>query len=209
MPPLYPISLLLAGRECLIVGGGSVACRKAADLVACGARVTVVSPELCPEIARLEGVVLIQRTFQEPDAAGKALAFAATSDAAVNRQVADAARRHGAWVNVVDTPAECDFFVPATLHRGDLAISVSTSGASPALARRLREQLEALFPERYADFVVLVGELRSEVIAQVSGPAERHAILSRLAEESTWRLFEASGPEAVRALARQLVAEAL
>jgi len=208
MPGLYPVSLLLSGRECLIVGGGSVAYRKAADLVACGAHVTVVSPEFCADIIRLEGVALVQRGFQESDAAGKTLVFAATSDAAVNRLAARAARCHGAWVNVVDTPAECDFFVPAALHRGDLTISVSTGGASPALARRIREQLEAVFPDRYADFVSLVGDLRREVIAEVCDPEDRQAILSRLAVESTWRLFESGGADAVRRLARQLVADA-
>jgi precorrin-2 dehydrogenase/sirohydrochlorin ferrochelatase len=202
---LYPINLLLAGRPCLVVGGGAVAARKVRDLLACGARVTVVSPEICSEIRDLGGVSLVQRPFREDDVARNTLVFAATSDSEVNRRVAEAARGHGALVNVVDTPEECDFFVPATLHRGDLAISVSTSGVAPALARSLRLQLEALFPERYADFVALLGELRQEVIAQVGDSAARRIILARLANEGTWSLFESDGPDALRRLARQLI----
>lgn len=208
MPQLYPINLLLSGRECLVVGGGSVACRKVKDLVACGARVTVVSAAFSEGVRGLDGAELVERPFEEGDVRGKALVIAATSDPQVNRAVALAARRSGVWVNVVDTPDECDFFVPATFRRGDLAVSISTSGASPALARRIRMQLEALFPERYAAYVALLRDLRAEVIAKVADPAARRAIFHRLADEPTWRLFHDQGPDAVRALAQQLMAEA-
>ena len=205
MSRYYPINLSLSGHEVLVVGGGEVACRKAESLVACGAHVTVVSPEFCPELARLEGVRLIQRRFEEHDVAGSTLVFAATSDPEANRLVARAARRRRVWVNVVDTPAECDFIVPASVARGDLVISVSTGSASPALASRLRQQIEELLPPSYAGYVALLGELRSEVLRRVASPERRRSILTRLAEDATWRLFAERGPDAVRHLADSLV----
>jgi precorrin-2 dehydrogenase/sirohydrochlorin ferrochelatase len=201
----YPINLSLAGSECLVVGGGKVALRKAEGLVACGALVKVVSPEFCPELTRLEGVRLLQRPFAEDDVVGATLVFATTTDPKVNQLVARAARCHRIWVNVADTPAECDFIVPATVTRGDLTISICTGSASPALSRHLRLQLEALFPKDYADYVALLAQLRSEVLRRVADPTRRRTILRRLADEPTWRLFTDEGPDAVRALAGRLM----
>ena len=204
----YPINVALAGANCLIVGGGRVACRKAEALVDCGAHVAIVSPRFAPELARLHGVELVQRPFRDSDVEGQTLVFAATADREVNRLVARAARHHGVWVNVVDTPAECDFIVPATVHRGHLTVSISTNGAAPALARSLRIQLEELFPDAYARYVALLAQLRDRVIAEVADPARRRAILRRLAEPATWETFQAEGPEAMGALAQALIAEA-
>jgi precorrin-2 dehydrogenase/sirohydrochlorin ferrochelatase len=207
MHPVYPVSLLLSGCPCLVIGGGRIATRKARDLLTCGAHVIVVSPEFDEEIQQLEGLHLIQRPFQDDDVRGKALVFAATSNPEVNRQAARAARGAGVWVNVVDTPNECDFYVPANVRRGDLTISISTSGAVPALSRSLRRQLEAIFPEQYAEFVALLGELRDEIIREVDDPQEKKHILTRLADEATWRRFQSEGAEAVRSVARTLIEE--
>jgi len=203
----YPIFLSLAGRECLVVGGGPVACRKAESLVAVGADVRVVSPEFCDDLTQLRGVHLVQRAFEDEDTDGAALVFAATDDAEANRQVARAARLSGALVNVVDTPAECDFIVPSSLVRGSLTVSVCTGSASPALSRRLREELEEQFPESYADFVALLGDLRQQLLRDVRNPRRRRAILMQLAERSTWDLFTRAGLDAVRQLVARLVEE--
>ncbi len=207
MPPVYPVSLLLSGCPCLVVGGGRIGTRKAKDLLACGAHVIVVSPEFDADIQRIEGLHLIQRPFRDDDVKGKALVFAATSDPDVNCQAARAARGAGVWVNVVDTPQECDFYVPATVRRGDLTISISTSGAVPALSRSLRRQVEAIFPEQYAEFVAVLGELRDAIIREVGDPKHKKHILTRLADEATWRRFQSEGAEAVRGLARALIEE--
>ena len=208
MSRVYSVSLLLADCPCLVVGGGRVGTRKVADLVPCGARVTVVSPAFSDELLRREDIVRIHRPFEDGDVEGQRLIFAAASDPAVNRRASTLARERGAWVNVVDTPGECDFYVPATVRRGDLTISISTGGASPALARSIRMKLEDVFPERYADYVALQAELRSSILAAVDGEERRKSILHRLADERTWRLFENDGPAAVRALARQLIEDA-
>lgn len=204
----YAINLSLTGCDCLIVGGGTVALRKAQALIACGAQVRVVSPSFCPPLEQLEGVRLLQRAFTEGDVQGATLVFAATSDSEVNRLVARAARRHGTWVNVVDTPEECDFIVPATLRRGALSLSVSTDGACPALSRRVRQQLEELFPKRYAAYAGLLGELRGEILERIGDPAQRRSILRRLASEETWHLFDRQGAHAVRELADELIGKA-
>ena len=202
----YPICLLLEGKPCLVVGGGAVARRKVQSLLDVGASVTVVSPEFCEELLRLDGVRRVERRFEEKDVAGAFLVYAATNDAALNSAVAAAARRQGALVNVVDTPAECDFIVPSTLTRGGLTISVSTGSASPALSRRLRLELEELFPKSYADFVGLLGELRRETMGAVADPRRREAVLKRLADRTTWDLFTREGAGAIRQLARLLAA---
>jgi precorrin-2 dehydrogenase/sirohydrochlorin ferrochelatase len=184
-----------------------VAWRKAKALAETGAEVKVVSPEFCDALWRLDGVGLIERPFEEGDVAGATLVFAATDDAELNRNVARAARRSGALVNVVDTPAECDFIVPSTLVRGDLMVSISTSSAAPALSRRLRLELEELLPEAYRDFVALLGELRRQVMGDVADPERRRTILTQLADRPTWKLFDQGGSDAVRALARNLINE--
>lgn len=206
MARYYPICLSLEDKPCVVVGGGGVAYRKAKSLLEAGARVTVVSPRFCEELRKLSGVKRVERPFQEGDVAGACLVYAATDDPAVNSTVAAAARKAGALVNVVDTPEECDFIVPSTLRRGPLTISVSTGGAAPALAQRLRLKLEELFPQAYDAFVALLAEVRREALANVADHAVREAALRRLADETTWQLFATAGPEAVRALAKRLLA---
>jgi precorrin-2 dehydrogenase/sirohydrochlorin ferrochelatase len=205
MARYFPVCLSVAGRKCLVVGGGEVARRKAASLVAAGAAVTAVSLELCPELSRLERVHLLRRPFEDRDVAGMSLVFAATNDPELNTRVAKVAREHGALVNVVDVPAECDFIVPSTLVRGDLTVSVSTGSAAPALARRLRLELEEQFPQSYADFVAVLGELRALVIREVGDAGRRQAIFRQLADKATWELFTRDGADAVRRLVRRLV----
>ena len=207
MSRYLPISLALEGADCLVVGGGRVAARKARSLVACGAAVRVVSPEICPGLVELDGVEIIEEPFDAPHADGMTLVFAATDDPEVNRRVAAAARERGALVNVVDVPAECDFIVPSTLTRGDLTISVCSGGAAPALSRRIREGLEQQFPETYADFVALLAEVRTDIKGRLPDMARRKALFERLADATTWTLFASEGADAVRQLADRLVQE--
>ncbi len=205
MARYYPISLSLEGKPCLVVGGGQVALRKVKSLLDAGARVSVVSPEFCEGLRKLKGVRRIKRRFVDGDVAGAVLVYAATNDAPLNAAVAAAARKRGALVNVVDTPGECDFIVPSTLNRGEMTISISTGGASPALARRLRLELERLFPKSYGRFVALLARLRAEVARSVPDPARRRAALQQLARRSTWDLFAQGGARAVRQLIRRLI----
>jgi siroheme synthase-like protein len=154
-----------------------VAERKVEALLEVGASVTVVSPLLTERLVSrvTEGAVRhVARAYRSEDLAGPALAFVATDDRAVNAQVFRDARARGVWVNAADDPARCDFILPAVVRRGDLTIAIATGGASPALSRAIREELEAYFPDHYATLVQIVGEVRRELRrrARVPDPDE-------------------------------------
>ena len=146
---LFPVFLDLTDRLVVVVGGGAVATERAAKLAAHGAAVRVVSPELSPGLQRLvtDSTVADHRArrYEDGDLDGAVLVVAATDDAAVNRRVRDAARAAGAEVNVADDPAGSTAVIPALMRSGDLAIAITTGGASPVVSRRIREDLEDRF----------------------------------------------------------------
>ncbi len=203
----YPVTLTLTGRPCLVVGGGAVAERKVEGLVAAGARVTVVSPWLSPALLALatDGrFAWCPREYTAGDAAGFFLVMVATDDRAVNVAVAAEARARGVLINCADDPARCDFIVPSVLRRGPLTVSVSTGGASPIMARLVREEIEALLPETYAALTEIVAAARRVLSARgLSVDAERwksavDAELRRLvaagrSDEAQSRLLERLG----------------
>ncbi|MFW6189144.1 MAG: precorrin-2 dehydrogenase/sirohydrochlorin ferrochelatase family protein [Planctomycetota bacterium] len=163
MPALYPMFAELAGRGVLVVGGGSVAARKVRRLLETGARVTVVAPAVCDQVAELArdgALVLHKRTYEEQDLEGVWLVVTATDDEELNRTVSEAAVDRRIFCNVVDQPHLCTFQVPALVRRGMLQVAVSTAGASPALAKRLRRELEERFGPEYAQLLVSLLELR-------------------------------------------------
>lgn len=165
-PTYYPVFLKLLGRPCVVIGGGPVALRKVKQLRECGAKVTVISPELCPELAELaaqDEISVTQRQYQTGDLRGAFVAIAATDDAAVNQKVAEEGRGESVLVNVVDDAQKSDFIVPSIGRRGDITIAVSTSGKSPALAKKMRAMLEEEFGEEYASLASLVNEVRTEI----------------------------------------------
>ncbi len=164
----YLVNLVLEGKVAVVVGGGKVAGRKAADLLEAGAAVTVIAPDPAAEIRRLAEQKLIAgywREYSRPDLYGAYLAIAATDNEAVNLQVYKDAQALGVLVNVVDRPALCSFTVPASVRRGDLTIAVATNGQSPALSGVLREELESRYGEEYGDLVRLMADLRRQMAA--------------------------------------------
>ncbi len=167
----YPIFLDLAGRPCVVVGGGPIAEGKVRGLLAAGARVTVVSLTLTPALAALaaEGRVTHHaRPYAAGDLAGASLALAASGDRAVSAAVLAEGRARGIWVNAADDPERCDFFLPAVLRRGALTVAVSTGGASPALTRAVRDELERFFPAELAGLVDVVAEVRRDLRARTA-----------------------------------------
>ena len=159
----FPVVLDLDARPCLVVGGGAVAARKIAGLLEAGARITVVSPTLCVPalaIAREGGLRWWPRPYADGDAAGFALVMVATGDAAANARIAADARARSIWVNCADDPERCDFILPSVLHRGAITVAVSTGGASPTVARMVREELEAALPADYAALLDVVADAR-------------------------------------------------
>ena len=199
----YPIFLDLTDRPCLVVGGGPVAEGKVRGLLAAGARITVVSPTLTPLLSRLaaEGALAyLARAYEPGDLAGMALALAASGDRAVSAAVLAEGRVRGVWVNAADDPDRCDFFLPALLRRGALAVAVSTGGVSPALTRAVRDALECHFPAELGALVDVVGEVRREVRERaVPVTAETW---SRALEEELARPWQADRRDETRARLR-------
>jgi precorrin-2 dehydrogenase/sirohydrochlorin ferrochelatase len=165
----YPIFLNLEGKKCVVVGGGEVALRKVRALLDSGAKVVVVSPTLNSDLAQLaevETISLISREYEPKDLKDAVIVVAATDIAEVNQNIAKKARKHGILVNVVDRPEESDFIMPSLVRRGDLILAVSTSGASPALAKKIRMRLEQTFGEEYSPLLSLIKEVRQELKEQ-------------------------------------------
>lgn len=163
---LYPVNLRMAGRECLVLGGGTVAERKAVDLLAVGASVTVLSPRISPcliNLAAASRLTYLPGVYQPGAIGNYFIVICATDSSEVNREAAIEAKGKGALVNVVDAPELCDFTVPSHFTRGDLLITVSTGGSSPALAKRLREKLEETFGTEYGVYLDIVSRIRSEM----------------------------------------------
>ncbi len=177
----YPVNLLVAGREVLVVGGGRVALEKARGLVEAGAVVTVVAPDVDGELAGIEGITVERRPYRAGEVAGYRLAVAATDDAAVNQAVFDDGEEAGVWVNAADDPQRCSYTLPARVRRGDLLLTVSTGGRSPALASWLREELESGFGPEYATLLDVLAEERERLREQgrpTVGPGWREALRS-------------------------------
>lgn len=191
---LYPINLNLNRRRCLVLGGGPVAERKAGALAAAGALVTVCAPRLTAGLAELAAsgcVRHLDASYTIGAIGNYFIVICATDDAAVNRQAAQEARRQGALVNVVDAPELCDFTVPARISRGELLITVSTGGKSPALARRLREELEQHYGPEYGLYLELVARLRAEIREHPGTVAERQTFWREALDEDILALLRA------------------
>jgi precorrin-2 dehydrogenase/sirohydrochlorin ferrochelatase len=162
----YPINLKIAERRCIVIGGGKVAERKVMTLLDAGAKVTVISPEVTTELQQLSKdgeISWLARDYSAGDMSGCFIAVCAASKPDVNNRAAVEARAAGALVNVVDAPEECDFTIPSHISRGDLLITISTGGQSPALSRRLREELEDRYGEEYGLYLEMLAGQRAIV----------------------------------------------
>ncbi|HEY0308985.1 MAG TPA: bifunctional precorrin-2 dehydrogenase/sirohydrochlorin ferrochelatase [Acidobacteriaceae bacterium] len=184
---LFPIFLKLAGRPCVVVGAGNIAESKIRSLLDATARVTVIAPEALPAVAELAAageIVWARRAYRDGDLEGAFLAVAGTATPEVNRAVFAEARAKEILCNAVDDPPFCDFYFPSVVKRGDLQIAISTAGESPALAMRLRKEINAALPADGGEWLMELGRLRREVIAAEPQSAERKLLLHDLAERS-------------------------
>jgi siroheme synthase-like protein len=178
----YMACLDVAGRRCLVVGGGSVGAEKAAGLAACDALVTVVSPELDQSLREL-GIEWRRGRYRKRDLRGAFLVIAATSDRTVNERVHRDAEARGMLCNVADVPELCNFILPAVHREGPIAVAVSTGGASPALAKRLRSQIAKLVGPEHAELARELQELRPEVKRRFATYEERRDYFEELVTE--------------------------
>ena len=203
---LYPVFLDLTDRLVVVVGGGQVATERAAKLAAHGARVRVVSPALGEQLAAMaaDGRVAEHRAraYARGDLDGAVLVVAATNDADVNRRVRDDARAAGAEVNVADDPEGSSAVIPALMREGDLAIAITTGGASPVVSRRIREDLQQRFGPGWSGLIALLAETRDELIAAHPDIASRRAAVEALLDSGVVDDIAAEGPDACRARVR-------
>ena len=184
MPRYYPVHLNLVGKPCLVIGGGEVARRKVGGLLQSGAAVTVIGPEISPELARLaeEGrITVIPRKYRRGDLKGMFLVFGATDDPEAGAAITEEAAAESCLVNLADQPSRCDFILPALLERGDLAISFSTQGRCPALAQWLRDRTGKDLGEVFAEVTELLGSLRDRMLTRGDPPPTiKHCIQEAL-----------------------------
>jgi precorrin-2 dehydrogenase len=183
MTTYYLACLDLRGRDCLVVGGGRVALEKARGLLECDAHVTVVAPEVEPEL-RASDVTVHERPFTHSDVVGRFLVIAATSDRAVNSAVSSAAEQRHTLCNVADDPELCNFILPAVVRRGPIAVGVSTGGASPALAQRIRDDVDDLLTPEHAELAERLAELRPWAREALPTYEARRDYFRKLVEEA-------------------------
>jgi siroheme synthase-like protein len=185
---LLPIFLKLQGRRCLVVGAGTIAAPKIASLLRAGGAVTVVAPQAQAEIElqAIQGALKwIKREFMASDLDGAFLVIAATDQQSVNHAVAEAARARNVLCNSVDDPPDCDFYYASVVRRGDLQIAISTAGKSPALAQRLREEVDGLLPGDTGEWLDRLGDTRLRILAALPPGDDRKQALHLLARRET------------------------
>src|SRR6266851_3588139 len=189
---LFPMFLKLGGRPCLVVGAGTVAETKTASLIEADAKVLVVAPDATPGVRSWAQENLVewrQRGFQPNDLNGMFIVVAATSSTELHKQIFQEAGRRGVLCNIVDVPQLCDFYYPAVVQRGALQIAISTAGQSPALAQRLRKQLEEQFGPEYVEWLAQLGEARDKLFSSKLDPEERKRLLHQDASEEAFEAF--------------------
>lgn len=209
---LYPMALKIEGRRCVVIGGGTIAERKVDSLLVCKALVTVVSPECTPEIEGWaeQGLIgLERRPFVPGDVRGALLVIAATNIREVNEAVFEAGHAAGAIVNVVDVPDLCDYYVPATVTRGDLQIAISTGGACPAMSKDLRKKLGKQFGPEYEHYVRVGEWLRLALLGKVPDPELRKEALEQFLASDALALVALGDEAGARSIAESCLRKAL
>ncbi len=189
----YPVFLDLRGRPCLVIGGGMVAERKTLTLLEAGADVTIVSPTLTStlkELSRSGRITHRQKNFEEKDLSGEFLVIAATDASDMNSSAARACKKNNILVNVAVPPEESSFIVPSVVDRGDLLIAVSTSGISPALAKKIRQEIESRYGAEYALFLERLAKIRQQVLEEVPDEQQRRTIFQRIVDSDVINLLQ-------------------
>jgi precorrin-2 dehydrogenase/sirohydrochlorin ferrochelatase len=182
---LFPIFLKIAARPCVVVGAGNLAEAKIDSLLAAHAKVTVIAPEARPRVADMAAageIDWLKREYAAGDLTAQFLVVAATDNSEVNRAVFKEATEKNILCNAVDDPPFCDFYFPSVVRRGDLQVAISTAGASPALAQRLRKEINAQLPLDLGDWLTDLGNLRREVTQVEPLNEERKLLLHQLAQ---------------------------
>jgi precorrin-2 dehydrogenase/sirohydrochlorin ferrochelatase len=207
----YPIFLEMQNRRVVVIGGGSVAFRKAQNLLEAGARRVVVAEHveaaldtLCRENKKAE---LVKSPYSKEYLAGATMAIAATNNRELNKQIFRDCQNLDVLCNVVDDPELCDFFTAAVIKRGNLQIAISTEGLVPAYAGHIKKKLEEMFTDAHAKFLAELECLRAKIMKEVPEPADRKTLLGRLADDESFGFFMANGVEQWHQYAEELIVQ--
>ena len=206
----YPVHLDIQNRKVLVVGGGSVGTRKVKTLLDCGARVTVVSPEVSRQLRELAAsgdIILAKRSYQSEDLTGVFVVIGATDDETLNQQISSDADRLNTLCNIADRPEVCNFILPSIVQRDDLVITISTSGQSPALAKKLRKTLENQFGEEYGTLLQLMGAIRKKLLQQAHKPEAHKPLFEQLINSDLIVMIQAGKTEEIDALLFDILGE--
>ena len=206
----YPVHLDIQNRNCLVVGGGSVGTRKVNSLLKCGAKITVVSPLISEQLKELKpsrAITLKERPYRPEDLEGMFLVIGATNDESLNRQISEDADRRNTLCNIADRPEVCNFILPSIVQRDDLVITISTSGKSPALAKKLRKLLESQFGVEYGDLLDLMGAIRKKLLSQAHEPEAHKQLFEQLINSDLIDLIREKKEEDINALLLRVLGE--
>ncbi len=188
----YPIFLDVRDRDCLVVGGGAVGTRKAMGLYRSGARVRVISKKFSQTLETISGICLMCKFYEPSDLARAFLVFAATDNTDLNQQIREDATARDILCNIADAPDRSGFILPSVVERGDLVCAVSTSGASPALAKKIRKDLEQMLGPEYGDFLLLMKHIRKKLLEEGHNPRGHKKIFKALVEKKIPALIAAN-----------------
>jgi len=199
--PYYPVFLDLNGQKVLVVGGGEVAERKVKSLLLYGCEISIISPHLT---AYLKELVVKKKIYHIPHESLNAflddafIVIAATDDSTLNSQIASQSKERGILVNVVDEPSNCSFIMPSVIKRGDLQIAISTAGKSPALAKKIRKEMDSMFGQEYASFVELLGLLRSQLLSKQRPSSQNKTMFQQLVDSNLLELIREKNWDSVK-----------
>lgn len=204
----YPVNLDIKNRACLVIGGGRVGTRKVKTLVDCGAMVTVVSLEVSAQLEKMAAsglITLKKRAYRAADLTGKFLVIGATDDEVLNRRIHADAEDLNTLCNIADRPEICNFILPAIVNRGDLVLAVSTSGRSPAYAKKIRKELEKQFGEEYEPFLRLMGAIRERLLREEHAPEAHKPLFEKLINAGLLDLIKTDRTEQIDALLKEVL----
>lgn len=206
----YPVSLDMQNRKCLVVGGGSVGARKVMTLLECGAIVTVVSPDVTGkllDLAEKKMIELKKRPYEPSDIDGIFLVIGATDNEELNWQINKDAERQNKLCNIADRPEACNFILPSIVNRGNLVIAISTSGKSPAFAKKMRQDLEKQFGEEYDEFLELMGAIRKKALSEKHEPEAHKHLFEQLINRGLVDMIRNHDEERINSLLLEIFGE--
>ena len=206
----YPVHLDINDRNCLVVGGGGVGTRKVKTLLDCGARVTLVSPKVSPQLRDLAAsgdIILKERSYQSDDLSNMFLVIGATDDEKLNKQISSDANQLNTLCNIADRPDVCNFILPSIVHRDDLVITISTSGQSPAMAKKLRKSLENQFGKEYGTLLRLMGAIRKKLLQQAHEPEAHRPLFEQLINSDLIGMIQENKNDDINALLFDILGE--